>query len=260
MPISRNELKNVKALQSRKGRRTQRLYLAEGIRLLEEALRFGKIPRRMYFSPSLLSERGHTLLDEYRAAGADTVDIASSDLKRITASETSQGLLGVFALPETDLNELNATGLRKVLMCEHLADPGNVGTMIRTALAFGFDLVLLCGNSADPFSPKVVRSSVGAIFGLPVIAVDIAASLEMLGRHDIPILAAAPLGTADLLNCLNELRHRALALAIGSEAEGLSDIVLEKAYATVRIKHEDKVESLNSAVAGAILMKECYDR
>jgi RNA methyltransferase, TrmH family len=260
LPISRNELKNVRSLQNRKGRRDQGLFLAEGVRLLEEALRFRRIPNKLFYSPSLLSERGSAVVGEFEKKSAETVEVPASDLKRMAPVETSQGMVAVFAYPETNLAELNPGSLRNVIVCENLADPGNVGTMIRTALAFNFDLVLLCGHTVDPYSPKVVRSSVGAIFGLPVVTAETEAGLAFLGKHDVPLLAAALSGTKDIRSCLTDLKDKPLALAIGSEAEGLSESMIDRAFAVVRIDHHTQVESLNSAVAGAILMKECYDR
>jgi TrmH family RNA methyltransferase len=230
------------------------------VRLLEEALRFRKVPRKLFYSPSLLSERGTAVVSEFGKRSAETVEVPASDLDRMAPAETSQGLVAIFDYPNTDLAELKPKCLRNVVVCENLADPGNVGTMIRTALAFDFDLVLLCGHSAEPFSPKVVRSSVGAVFGLPVATAETEAGLAFLEGNDIPLLAAALTGTKNICSCLADLKERPLALAIGSEADGLSESVIGRAFAVIRIDHHTQVESLNSAVAGAILMKECYDR
>jgi len=177
----------------------------------------------------------------------------------MTGTETSQGLLAVYAIPEQDLSKLHRPQMRTVLLCENLSDPGNVGTLVRSALAFAFDMIVLCGRCAEPFSPKVVRSSVGAVFGIPIAVATTPEVLDYIAKEKYALVAGGPGGRVDSRRVLATLKRSRIAVAIGSEADGLSQAVLDRADSVVRIHHSRQVESLNSAVAGSILMKECYD-
>jgi TrmH family RNA methyltransferase len=260
LPISRTELKKVKALNTRKGRRKQGRFMAEGVRLLEEAFRFGVKPEPLFYAPDRLTPRAETLLGRFRARKTPLEQVSPSDLTRMAGAETSQGLLAVCRTPNTVLGELHHPRMRNILLCENLSDPGNLGTLVRSALAFDFDLVVLAGRSAEPFSPKVVRSSVGAVFGLPIATASTEEFLELAETHGITLVAAAPAAGTDPARLWPGLKRRPLALAVGSEAAGLTETLLGRAQRRVRIRHSRRVESLNSAVAGAILMSECYDR
>ena len=259
MSLTRAELKKVKSLQTKKGRRITGMFVAEGVRLLEEAQRFNRRPAAIYVSPAAVSDRGSRLAETFRSTGADLYEISNRELSQISSVETSQGLLGVFARPERRLSKLCSARTRNILVCENLSDPGNVGTLCRSALAFDFDLMVLVGQCAEPYAPKTVRSSVGAVFGLPVAEADLNELLEMMNTEDTTLVASSPHGRASLQPILRQPGTRRLVLAIGSEAEGLSESLLSAADYQVRIRHQSKVESLNSGVAGSILMKECYD-
>jgi TrmH family RNA methyltransferase len=259
MSLSRSEIKNLRALHAKKGRRTSGEFLAEGVRLLEEALRFKQQPVRLLFAPSLLSSRGEQIVAKYRRMGTAVHQVTAADLDRVCDTEQSQGLAAVFRTRPRRLSELLGPSTRKILLCENLSDPGNVGTLIRSALAFGFDLTVLVGKCAEAYSPKVVRASVGAVFGMPVVSADLPEVLAERDKHNITIVAAALQGSDRLDTVLARLKGRPMILAIGSEADGISTGLVRASQKMIRIAHGDKVESLNSAIAGSILMKECYD-
>jgi len=259
LSLTRAELKNVRTLQTAKGRRATGLFLAEGVRLLEEALRFDRRPEFLCYAPSVISERAQTLLDRFRRVRVTLRELSAADLGRLAGVETSQGLLGVFQIPERRLPQLWRPAFRNILLCENLADPGNVGTLWRSALAFGFELMILTGSSADPYAPKTVRSSVGAVFGLPVAETDRDEVTAMLKDGQTRVLATTPRGASSLKTVLKNIGDKPLMLMVGSEADGLSERLLASADERIRIEHRDDVESLNSAVAGSILMKECFD-
>jgi len=259
LSLTRTELKNVRALQTGKARRASGLFVAEGVRLLEEALRFRKRPRFLCYSQAAMSERAESLLDQFRRLKVELHALSATDLARLTGVETSQGLLGVFDIPPRRLPELYRPAMRNILLCENLADPGNIGTLWRSALAFGFDLMILAGSSADPYAPKTVRASVGAVFGLPVAESSYAELDPVLRAPDSRLLASSPRGKLNLPLILRSVKKQRLILAVGSEAEGLSERLLSAATDRIRIEHRPDVESLNSAIAGSILMKECFD-
>lgn len=258
MPISRAELKNVRALQTKKGRQASGQFLAEGVRLLEEVNRLKARPIKVYYAPPVLSERGSAVVERFRSRKIDAIETAASDLSRMSPAETSQGIVAVFSTPTTDLEELYHPAVRNILLCENLSDPGNVGTLCRSALAFGFDLLILAGASAEPYAPKVVRASVGAIFGLPVALAATETALALAAANNIAVIAADMKGRDRLGQVLKGLGKRSLMLSLGSEAAGLSAALRESAEFAVSVRHEALVESLNAAVAGSILMNRCY--
>jgi TrmH family RNA methyltransferase len=260
LSLSRAETKNLRALQTKKGRRQSGRFIAEGVRLLEEALRFRVSPAHVYWAPSLLSERGTQLLDNLRKSGAMVTQISAAELGRIADTETSQGIVAVFVTPTVKSGELALSSHRNVLLCENISDPGNLGTLIRSAVAFAFDPVVLAGECAEPFSPKVVRASVGAIFGTTVAEVT-ADQIVTCAQHDgFALIAAGTQGSEHMEHALSNLPGGPVMLAIGSEADGLSETITGAADRLVRINHTDQVESLNAAIAGSILMKQCYDQ
>jgi RNA methyltransferase, TrmH family len=259
MSLSRMELKNVKSLLTKKGRRTRKMFIAEGIRLLEESLRHKYYPDRVFYTPALLSKRGFTVLDKFTAKKIKTDQISLSHMKNISDTPSPQGIFGIFPTPDQKLKEPYPTKYRNILVCENISDPGNLGTLLRSALAFEFGMIILCGDCVDAFSPKVIRSTAGGVFGLKIFKADI---IEL--RSFIDKTKAIGIGTtiegdkwAHNLMIIKKAGNR--LLIIGSEADGLSHEMKKTAEINLRINHSNKVESLNAGVAGSIIMKQVYD-
>jgi TrmH family RNA methyltransferase len=178
----------------------------------------------------------------------------------LSDTESAQGITGVFEMPETSLSKLYKPSFRRLLLSDQISDPGNLGTLVRSALAFGFNMMLVTDNSVELFNPKVVRSSAGAIFALPAAKVTYPELNDFKNSRKVKV-AAAISQRAGNETCfeipqtlINE--ENPLILAIGSEAEGLSEMVLAIADFKMSIPHNTAVESLNAAVAGSILMYE----
>ncbi len=260
MSITKAELKRVKTLATGKGRRTSRQFIAEGTRLLEEALRHRFLPDRVYYAPALLGRRGEKLLGRFKGLNVSLAEVSARELRTLAQTETSQGAVGVFALPEYRLSELNRSRYRRILWCDNITDPGNMGTLIRSAQAFEFDPVVLTGNCADAFAPKVVRSSAGAVFGRIIVRSNIKEVFEFVQQHQLAVIATGIRGKKIDYSLIKAYEKAKLMLAIGSEADGLSEEILRNADLTITIPHSRRVESLNAAVAGSILMNEFYSQ
>ncbi|MCK4858571.1 MAG: hypothetical protein KAT58_11425, partial [candidate division Zixibacteria bacterium] len=149
MPLSKTELKNLKSLLTKKGRKKSGMFLAEGVRLLEESVRRRFLPRTVYYAPSMLSTRAEKLVGQLRGRAVETVQLSARDLRSMSDTESPQGIVGLFARPDTKLTKLYQPKHRKLVLCEDISDPGNLGTLARSSLAFGFHLMLLCGSSAE---------------------------------------------------------------------------------------------------------------
>jgi len=259
MTVTKTELKKIKSLHSKKGRKEHGLYLAEGVRLLEESLRHGLMPGKVYYLNEGLSNREKKLLTAFDDRRVPLSPVEEKQLDFASQTMSPQGLLGIFTIPEQKPGELLRLNFRKLLLCDNISEPGNLGTLIRSALAFGFDKVLLSGTSTDAYSPKVVRSSVGAIFGLRVLKVTETELLTFAQNKKLLMIGTGAAGRRDANELSERIKKEKFLLAIGSEAEGLSDRVRKQCEFLIRIEHENKVESLNAGVAGSIIMKQVYD-
>lgn len=259
MPVSKIELKKIKSLATKKGRRKRGLFLAEGVRLMEESIRFGFWPDTVYYAPAMLSKRGFQLVRQFERQHIETKKLSAPELESASDAEAPQGIVGLFAIPKMTLSKLYYPHYRKLLLCENISDPGNLGTLVRSALAFSFDLALVCGSTAEPFAPKVVRASAGAIFGLPIADVTLNQLEAFLKKVRILVIASDLHGDIDFRMSKKKFKSKKILLAVGSEATGLSKRILDRADLRLRIPHSRAVESLNAAVAGSILMKEIYD-
>ena len=245
-----SKLKLIRALQGRaKERREAGAFLAEGVRLVEDALAAGW-PFRFVLHGSQLSERGRALVE--RLALSNKVDVEQVEdalLEAISETETSQGIIAVLELPNSQI--LIPDSPIFFLIPDQIRDPGNLGTLMRSAAAAGAQAVLIPPETVDAFSPKVVRAGMGAHFRIPVVS---------LGWDEIRTrVAGCSVFIADAAgqtSCWDADFRQPLALIVGGEADGASPSAWELADTLVNIPMPGKIESLNAAVAGAILMFE----
>lgn len=256
--LTNAEKKALKALQTKKGRREQGRFMAEGIALLGESLLNEIRPEVVYYSDALMNSRGRALLRNFRAKKTGTVELAAQELSGICGTETSQGLLGVFEIPAPKSADIIKKRSR-VLLLDNISDPGNAGTLIRSAAAFGFDAVAVTNYSVEPYNPKVVRSSAGTIFSIPIIAMEADELIALKQILKIPLISADVNGSPLSKMRLKINKKTGMFLAIGAEATGISMKLDRIADLKIRIRHDKRVESLNAAVAGSIIMKEVYE-
>jgi len=236
--------KKVKSYVLAKNRIRDKVVLVEGKKSFEEAL-------------SALRLR-HALLDEDFCLNSLT-DLPSEKRTRLSnhlfgvLSETKspQGIIGIFDMPD---QELDMSLQNKVVVLEGVQDPGNVGTIIRTAFFLGYQAVLLDEACAAPFSPKAIRSSMGALFHIPCVTAPIEQHLSNLKKAEFAIVGSDLCGD-DLQSRADSLSGQKFALLVGSEGQGLSKNALSYCDYRYRISAEnDEAESLNAAVASGIMM------
>lgn len=252
MALSKADMKYLVSLQTKKGRAKEGRFLAEGVRLLEAALAAGCLPRVVFYAPSELTPRGQELIRDFGGRRVPTTSISARECNRLGDAETSQGMVAVFDTPQAVLNDVLAKKHRRVLLCDRIADPGNLGSLMRTAAAFGFGLVVTTAGSAEAFGPKTIRATMGAVFTTTIIGgVDAAEAVAWLKKAGYRIYNADIKGKP-LAPGLT-VADRA-ALAVGSEAFGADPAVREAADVHIKVPMAGNTESLNVAVAGAILM------
>ncbi len=241
------KLKLVRALAGRpKERREAGAFLAEGARLVEEALAAGW-PIRFALYAQGLSERPAQVVEALVRAGVETESVEAGLFNSVSETESSQGVLAVLELAALSAPQKPTF----TLILDKIRDPGNLGTLLRSAQAAGVDLVLIPPETSDPFAPKVVRSGMGAHFRLPILHADWNEIRARLGKT--PVYLAE---TENAIPCWGADFKSALALVVGGEAEGASPEARELASQNVVIPMPGGMESLNAAVAGSVLMFE----
>lgn len=237
-------------LDQRKHRRSQGRFVVDGLQLLHMALDAGLAPVEVFFCESLFAgSQAPALLKRFARTSADLIPVSEPVLRALSERDDPQGLVASFALLDMTLPAQPPDPTSLIVVLDRLQDPGNVGTLIRTADAVGAAGVVLIEPCVDVFDPKVVRASMGSLFNVPVYATaDLPRLFGWLDAGGLP-----PVG-ADLALGTWDLAPGGAALVLGNEARGLSDDV--RAYLTrwVSLPIVGKAESLNVSVAGGVLM------
>jgi len=230
-----------------KNRRKEGAFLAEGVRLVEEAL-VTDWPFRFVLYSDELSERGKDLVEKLKATGCEVEEVSSNLMKSLSETETSQGILAVLEYSQLPVPE----SPNFLLVPDQIRDPGNLGTLIRTAAAAGVQAILLPPETTDAFAPKVVRAGMGAHFRLPIHSMNWGEIEKIHKLSNLQIFLADMDGTS----CWETDFKNPLVLIIGGEAQGASEPARKLANTIVSIPMPGQVESLNVGVAGAVLMFE----
>ncbi|MEA2008893.1 MAG: RNA methyltransferase [Chloroflexota bacterium] len=242
-----SQIKHIQRLQNKsRDRRKEQAFVVEGVRLMEEAFQYGWTPEIVLYAENL-DERGLQIVNQFRERGASVSQVTPEVMQAASDTETPQGLLAVLPLR----GQPQPQKLDFVLIPDAVRDPGNLGTLFRTALAAGVDIVILPPGTVDAHSPKVVRAAMGAHFRLPIIKISWNEIKEMVKPLRV-FVAEAEKGTphtgADL--------RQPLALIIGNEARGPGQEAQQMADDWLHIPMPGEAESLNAAIAGSILMFE----
>jgi TrmH family RNA methyltransferase len=240
-------VKDLLKLRSRRGRREgERRMIVEGLDEIRMAVAAGYRPQ------ALVTAHGIT---RGASPGLDVelIPVSVPIFEKLAYRENPDGWLAIFAVPPSGLADLNLLGTPLVIAMESVEKPGNLGAILRTADAAGVDAVLVCDRRGSVYSPNVVRASRGALFAVPVAMASSAEAIAFLRAQGIRILAASPGAGVDYTG--QDLLGP-LAIAVGSEDEGLSHAWLDQADVQVKIPMVGKVNSLNVSVATALIVYE----
>lgn len=232
------KLKNVKKLlSSARERKNTGLFVIEGVRL------FSEVPKN--------------LMDSVFAADDCKVEIGSyknaeivekTIFRELSDTVNPQGIMAVVKQPEWNIEIKNLSG--KVLLLDGIRDPGNLGTIVRTAEAAGVSAIYMSPDCVDIYNPKVIRSTMGSIFRVPVKTADLLSVIDELKKQGKPVYGTSLQATKSY----KDVDTANAGIVIGSEANGISDAVAKATSENVLIPMAGKVESLNAAVSAAILM------
>lgn len=248
--------KQLNALNSRSGRTKSGLYLLEGVRLVEEAIASGvPIQHAVYSSHLERNQRGSECLAVIAKTGVSPQLMDDNLLCELASTERPQGILVAAHLPLAlaETSEFWSDG-KFWLIIDGVQDPGNLGTILRTAEALGVERVVALKGTVDPYNEKVIRSAMGAIFRLPILYdQDSEPVLSGLKQHGVQIVASALTGSVPYDQVYFAAR---LALVVGNEGAGVTPFWTEAADLVVQIPIVGQVESLNVAVATGILLAQ----
>lgn len=250
----------IRRLHERKGRQQSGTFLAEGPDCVAVAIAAGWVTQVFAVPHSELAVLA-------KQQGIDLVEADERVISAMADTQSSQGVIAECTIPNTSLAQI-IEGSGPVVVCDRLADPGNLGTIVRTAEAVGAAGVLVTQGSVDPWSPKVVRSSAGSIFRLPVAtvtsAVDAVQVLRDAGWLTVALGAQAPLTVTELSHQLSHHQDddafSDIAWVVGSEAHGVSPEAWNAVAHRVRIPMNPAVESLNAAISVAVSVYLCPSR
>lgn len=246
---SNPQVKRLLQLQKKgKVREEENVFVVEGLRMFTEVPE--KRVEKVYISETLFNRKKHDLnLQDF------SFEILSDHVfEYVSDTKTPQGILCVIKRKKYDLSELLKVENPHFVVLDNLQDPGNMGTIVRTAEASGVDAIFMSKDCVDIYNPKTIRSTMGSIYRMPFIYIeDIAYLLDIFRKNGVKSYAAH----LDGKNFYDKENYESgTAILIGNEGNGLRDEVTEKADVLVRIPMEGKVESLNAAIAASVLMFE----
>lgn len=255
----KKQLQLVRALQDKKNRQAEKKYIVEGIRSVEELLKEPVKAVEIFYTLQLTEpNRGRTLLQKIEKMGLPATLVSEKEMAYISDTQTPAGVLAVLGIQDRSIEDFLLLDNPFLLILSEVQDPGNLGTLIRTAEAAGVQGIVISHNTVDPYNPKVVRATMGSILRVPIVRVEkISELVEELAAYGIRAIAA---DSQAKKNYFDADWHLPLAIVLGGEAEGLSAEIINKAAEVVKIPQNKKVESLNVAIAGSILMYQVVEK
>ncbi len=248
------QIKHIKKLKEKKYREEYNEFIIEGIKMIEEAMQENVKIKSIIICDDCKTQGAITNELMYEIAKLNCIYVAEKVFSTITDVINPQGIMAIVEKPiseekEIDYNETN------FLLLDNIQDPGNLGTILRTADSLNIKQIILSKGSADAYNLKVVRSTMGAIFRVKIIEVqNLSKTVKEMKKHKIKVYAT------DLQTdkSIYDVNYEKSAIVIGNEANGVSTEVLEEASERIKIPMTGKTESLNAAVATSIILYEAF--
>ncbi|MEC9462075.1 MAG: RNA methyltransferase [Pseudomonadota bacterium] len=248
-------IKDIKALSLKKARDESKTFLAEGLKLVIDALDRGWTIRTLVYAKA---GKGKPLVEKVAAravaAGGLVLEVSEKVMSSITRRENPQMVAAVFEQRWTPLKEIQPKGTETWIALDRVRDPGNLGTIIRTADAAGAAGVILVGDCTDPFSMETVRATMGSMFALPLVKTSPADFLKWKKSVDARLVATHLAGAVDYRTI--DYKSKPVILMMGNEQSGLPDELAEAADKLARIPQVGMADSLNLAVATGVMLFE----
>ena len=238
--INNNLIKEFAKLKEKKYRIQKGEFLIEGDHLINEAYNANSL--------KILLASNDDILNKYDKC--EKYKVSEDVIKKLSQTTSPQGLVGICDIKDTSVDYKK---YQHILILDDVKDPGNIGTLIRTSLAFDIDLIVMSNDSCDIYNDKVVRASQGAIFNIDIVYRNLKDEIKLMKNKDIKIISTSLSATIDVKDIEKMDKY---AIILGNEAKGVSDDIQQMADINVIIPISKKMESLNVAIAGAIMMYE----
>lgn len=251
-------VKLIRSLRSRKEREQSGLFFVEGIRQVAEAIQSGAGIEALVMAPELLhSDFAHSLVSKEAKAGTDVLQVTGDLFKSISAKDGPQGLAAIVRQRWEQLPDIRLCGDECFVALDAVQDPGNLGTIMRTADAVGFSGLILLGNSTDPYDPGAVRASMGSVFSLRLSKASPEDFIAWKHEHGYQVVGTSGEGSTHY----RSLEYpRPLVVLSGSERQGLSPELMKTCDHLVRIPMVGSCDSLNLAVATSVVLYEVFNQ
>jgi TrmH family RNA methyltransferase len=250
-------VKRVRGLRDKKHRRAEAMFIAEGLRILTEARESGRLPRILFFGAGTAHPLLAGLIEEVEAAGGEAIATNADILHKLSGKDNPQTVLGVFEQFDTSLERLDRNEAPLWIVAQALRDPGNLGTILRTGDAVGAGGLILVDNCVDPFSVEAVRASMGALFTQRIAAARWDEFVAWLRSGEGILIGTSLEATLDY----QEPRYpRPAFVLVGNEAQGLPQSYEAECDLLVKIPMAGKADSLNAAVATAVMAYEVVNQ
>ena len=248
-------IKEIKSLHRKKDRWAKNSFFVEGIRGVEDCIKSGIRVEYLVYSDMLLSTNGgQQLLEEISYKDYKIYYISDKLFKEVSDTEKPQGILAVVKLHLKNIKEALLEKNNFLVLLDRIQDPGNLGTIIRTADAFGANGVIVTEGCVDVFNPKTIRSTMGSIFHVPIIYYGcIKEAIRDLKAYNIKIITTS---LAAKKYSYEIDFNTSFSLVIGNEASGVSEEVIEASDSLIKIPMTGQAESLNAAIASSVIMYE----
>ncbi|MDK4731665.1 RNA methyltransferase [Rhizobium sp. CNPSo 3490] len=248
-------IKDIKALTNKKSREESGTFLAEGLKLVIDAIELGWTIRTLVYAKAA---KGKPLVEQMAArtvaSGGLVLEVSEKVIAAITRRDNPQMVVGIFEQRWTPLKGIRPQEGETWVALDRVRDPGNLGTIIRTADAAGAAGIILIGETTDPFSLETVRATMGSVFAVPVARATPEEFLAWRKSADVSIVATHLAGAVDYRTI--DYRKKPTVLLMGNEQSGLPDQLAREADALARIPQQGRADSLNLAVATAVMLFE----
>lgn len=253
--LSNPIIKDIKGLSSKKDREETGTFMAEGLKLVIDALELGWNIRTLVYAKEAKSK---PLVEKAAlktvASGGLVLEVTEKVLSSITRRDNPQMVVGIFDQQWKSLRDIKPESNQTFIALDRVRDPGNLGTVIRTADAAGASGVILVGDCTDPFSLETVRATMGSVFATPVTKCTVSEFLSWKKSAGVSVVATHLAGSVDYRTI--DYKKKPVVILMGNEQSGLPDDLASKADQVARIPQEGRADSLNLAIASAIMIYE----
>lgn len=253
--LTNPKIKNIVRLRQRKHRDESGVTVVDGLKEIGCALKSSVKFVEIYFCPATLSAQDGKIIEKLKSTKAEIFETTKDVFDKITYGDRNDGALAVCVTPDVSSGKIKPKAGGLYLVLEHIEKPGNLGAILRTADAVGVDGVFVCDPKTDLYNPNVIRSSIGAIFSVPVVKCSNDEAWDFLKRHQIMAAAAIP---AAQKNFYTVNLKNSTAVVLGSEEQGLTDFWINNADQKISVPMNGQVDSLNVSVTAAIILYEAH--